>query len=58
MGGPNSGKMRKKGDWEAVARSRSHKDRDLTKGRGLSNVPSVTDTGSAAYRRLLASKKK
>lgn len=58
MGGPNSGKMRKKGDWEAVARGRSHKERDLVRGRGVSNVPSIQDVGSAAYRRLLGKAKK
>lgn len=47
-------KHRKKGDWVAVVRSRVGKQRELTNGRGVSNIPSVTQTGSAAYRRLQA----
>jgi len=46
------GKNRKKGDWVAVAKGRAGKNLQLTRGNGLSNVPSVTDVGSAAYRRL------
>lgn len=47
-------KARKVGDWKAVAAGRSHKPRELRTGRGLSNIPSPGDVGSAAYRRLMA----
>lgn len=47
-------KARKVGDWKAVAAGRAHKPRELRTGRGQSNVPNLTDVGSAAYRRLLA----
>jgi len=45
-------KHRKPGDWKNVATQRAMVVRQEPKGRGLSNVPVVTDTGSAAYRRL------
>ena len=48
-----NGAGRKKGDWQTVAKGRAHIQRDLINGRGLSNIPSVTDVGSAAYRRLM-----
>lgn len=55
MGGPNSGaKDRKKGDWISVVKSRQGKQRDLRTSRGVTNIPRVTETGSAAYRRLVA----
>lgn len=50
------GKNRKKGDWILVARGRAARPAALSNGHGLSNIPSVTDVGSAAYRRLMASK--
>ena len=55
MGGPNSGaRGRKTGDWIAVARGReNNRNRDIRTGRGVTNIPNVTDTGSAAYRRLV-----
>jgi hypothetical protein len=51
-------KKRKPGDWKAVAAGREKKPRDLHMGHGLKNIPAVTDTGSAAYRRLLKQKSK
>lgn len=53
MGGPNSGKMRKPGEWIAVARGRANKVREPQPNKSEACIPSVTDTGSAAYRRLL-----
>lgn len=47
-------KARKVGDWKAVANGRAHKVREMRTGRGLSNIPNLTDVGSAAYRRLMA----
>lgn len=47
-------KGRKRGDWKNLAASRSHFAYDLPVHHGLSNIPSFGDTGSAAYRRLLA----
>lgn len=47
-------KARKVGDWKSVANGRNNKVREMRNGRGLSNIPSPGDTGSAAYRRLLA----
>ncbi len=46
------GKKRKPGDWKAVASGRAKKEREMRQGRGLTNIPKVTETGSAAYRRL------
>lgn len=45
-------KGRKTGDWVAVAKGRANKVRDLRIGSGLAASPRLTDTGSAAYRRL------
>jgi hypothetical protein len=50
-------KHRKKGDWLNVVKQRNMVDRIQPKSRGLSNIPTVTDTGSAAYRRLQAKQK-
>lgn len=47
-------KRRKRGDWEAVARARAKVQRDNRTGRGLTNIPNISDVGSAAYRRLVA----
>jgi hypothetical protein len=44
--------MRKRGDWQGFAASRKNKAYEMRSTRGLTNVPSVTETGSAAYRRL------
>ena len=46
-------KARKVGDWKAVAAGRTHKPRELRNGRGLTNIPRLSDVGSAAYRRLM-----
>jgi hypothetical protein len=43
--------MRKKGDWEKIVKEREHKPRFIPTTRGQSNIPPVTQTGSAAYRR-------
>lgn len=51
-------KKRKPGDWKAVASGRAKKPRDMQNGHGLKNIPAVTETGSAAYRRLLKQKSK
>jgi hypothetical protein len=48
------GKMRKKGDWVAVAKGRGNSQRSVVNGSGLSNVPRTGEVGSAAYRRLSA----
>lgn len=45
-------KHRKRGDWKNVASAHNRTAKQLINGRGLSNIPPVTDTGSAAYRRL------
>lgn len=45
-------KHRKPGAWKDIAHSRNNVPRILVNGRGLSNTPKVTETGSAAYRRL------
>jgi hypothetical protein len=50
-------KMRKPGDWKSLAASRALVPRVLPRGRGLSNVPGMNETGSAAYRRLMDKKK-
>lgn len=49
-------KRRKPGDWRAIAKSREQIPRLFPSGRGLSNIPVVTDAGSAAYRRLMKKK--
>lgn len=53
-GHSGNGAGRKPGDWKTVANSRAKVERSMRTSRGLSNIPSVTDVGSAAYRRLLA----
>lgn len=50
-------KRRKPGDWVNTARSRNLVPRIQERGRGLSNVPGMNETGSAAYRRLMDKKK-
>lgn len=45
-------KHRKPGEWKSIAIQRSHKARTVRAGRGLTNIPDITETGSAAYRRL------
>lgn len=45
-------KHRKPGDWKAVAKSRESRARQNRTGRGLTNIPDLSETGSAAYRRL------
>ena len=49
------GKGRKKGDWQAVARGRSNRDRDYARRAGTTgiNFPGAGEVGSAAYRRTL-----
>lgn len=42
---------RKPGQWKEVANGRAKKARDIRTGRGLSNIPTIEETGSAAYRR-------
>lgn len=52
-----SGRGRKVGDWKAIAAGRErNKNRDLRWTAGTACIPPVTDVGSAAYRRLLASR--
>ena len=46
-----AGKQRKPGDWKAVVAGRAKVEREIHNGRGLSNVPNLNETGSAAYRR-------
>lgn len=46
------GKRRKAGDWKTVVATRLHRERTLRTTRGQTNVPPVSDVGSAAYRRL------
>lgn len=50
-------KGRKPGDWKAIASGRDKKERTLRIGRGLTNIPVVTETGSASYRRLTKASK-
>lgn len=50
------GKHRKKGDWKVIANGRNNRPRDFVNGNGLSNIPRITDVGSAAYRRLTGRK--
>lgn len=49
--GTSGAKHRKPGDWKAIAKGRDNKARYVRTGRGLTNVPDLGDTGSAAYRR-------
>lgn len=51
-----AGKRRKPSDWKAIAKSREQIPRLFPSGRGLSNIPNMTETGSAAYRRLMRSR--
>jgi hypothetical protein len=50
-------KGRKPGDWKNLHNSRAQVFRVLAKGRGLTNIPGMNETGSAAYRRLMDKKK-
>jgi hypothetical protein len=50
-------KRRKPGDWKNLAASRAQVYRIAAKGRGHSGIPSMNETGSAAYRRLMAKNK-
>lgn len=47
-------KKRKPGDWKAIATQRGRTERSDRSGRGLTNIPNVSDVGSAAYRRSMA----
>ena len=47
-------KGRKPDAWKAVAAGRNAIPRIQVKGHGLSNIPGMNETGSAAYRRLTA----
>lgn len=47
-------KHRKAGDWKSIAGQRAKRERYNRTTRGLTNIPDVTQTGSAAYRRLQA----
>lgn len=52
-----SGKDRTKGMWIAIAAGRErNKNRELRWTAGTACIPPVTDVGSAAYRRMLASR--
>ncbi len=51
-------KHRKPGDWKGIHNSRNLIPRIPVKGHGLTNVPGMNETGSAAYRRLLDRLKK
>jgi hypothetical protein len=46
-------KRRKPGDWRSVAASRNQIPRHAERGKGLTNIPGMNETGSAAYRRLM-----
>lgn len=50
-------KHRKPGDWRAIAGQRAKRERFNRTTRGLTNIPPLNETGSAAYRRLLAKMK-
>jgi len=50
-------KGRKPGDWVGVAASRAKVEKVIRAGRGLTNIPNIGEAGSAAYRRLLASRR-
>lgn len=45
-------KHRKPGDWQKIATERGRRPRYNRTTRGLTNTPTVTEVGSAAYRRL------
>ena len=51
-----SKKVKNRGrNWQAIAKGRAGiPHRDIRTSRGLTNIPSITDTGSAAYRRMQA----
>jgi hypothetical protein len=51
-------KRRKPGDWRSVAASRNQVPRHIVHGSGLSNIPGMNETGSAAYRRLQKNKQR
>lgn len=54
----SSNKIRNRGhDWQAIARGRANMPRVMRTTRGLTNVPNVTEVGSAAYRRMQAKAK-
>lgn len=53
-----SAKRRKPGDWKAVVAGRAKTERAVRTGRGLTNIPAVGETGSAAYRRLRSKRTK
>jgi hypothetical protein len=48
---------RKKGEWVSIAKGRSYARRELVTNPGANQRPRIGDVGSAAYRRLLASRK-
>lgn len=50
-------KHRKPGDWKSTATGRAQTPRIMVKGHGLSNIPGMNETGSAAYRRLAVKQK-
>lgn len=50
-------KRRKPGDWKSLSASRAQVPRIMERGRGLSNIPGMNETGSAAYRRLAVKQK-
>lgn len=45
-------KHRKPGEWLKISVERSRKERLVRTGRGLTNIPVIGETGSAAYRRM------
>lgn len=49
-----AGKRRQPGAWKAIAAARAKIERSVRTSRGLTNIPLVTEVGSAAYRRLMA----
>lgn len=51
-------KRRKPGAWREIAHSRAQVPRIMARSHGLSNVPPLGETGSAAYRRLKAKQDK
>ena len=55
-GHSGNGAGRKPGQWQDEMRMRLRKERTHRTTRGVTNMPSVMEVGSAAYRRLLASK--
>lgn len=52
------GKRRTPGQWIEIAKGRSKVERDVRRGAGLTNIPKLSEHGSAAYRRLQASQAK